>query len=280
MTVQLNSDIATNGIVAGNHTKQTDVGNFRSASVEWIREPGKSQTMESILPRDPEMIGKIAGKALVIGTRDNITHDVTITEIESDDQSSATFNAYIEENGKQKCVGGTSLYWLTIKEDGKYGKYGSAPAFNFETQNKRFYGTHLNGQEIIRDGERLSKIYMETIDSLSNDKYKGIGTVLYQASIEYSIRKGCEGRLQLDAAWNSPGFHYKQGMRAEHTAIAVRYNLDYNQLIAEELSKAKAEGREPNTNGLNGEMYMPEEGIRMWKKKIADHPILFQSPKM
>lgn len=205
-------------------------------------------------------VEKVVGKATVFGKLDQAPHDITITETYLDYDDQALFTAYIEKNGKKTKVGDISVVWLRLKEDGKYGSKNFIDCTDGFGLNQ-YYWKH--GEE-----KNKSKILIPLMKSNAKENYRGIGTALFQVAIEHGYRLGCEGRTVLDAAWNSHGFHYKQGMRSWP---------EMNQKIVEELEKAKAENREPDTRKLTSvPMHMPQEGMQMWKKKIAEHPILFK----
>jgi len=46
-----------------------------------------------------------------------------------------------------------------------------------------------------------------------NAKYAGTGVRMHQLAIEDSIEHGTNGQVFFQAAWDSPGFHYKSGFR-------------------------------------------------------------------
>jgi hypothetical protein len=229
---------------------------------KWIREyPKKVEQVVATIPETEKMVGKIVGKATVLGKLDQIPHDVTITQDTGWYDDEPIFYAYTDENSKTKKIGYMQLVWFRQKEDGKYGSknYGQLP----DSFDPNIY----YGSVRLEEGKNLSKICIKDMRSLYKDKYQGVGTVLYQVAIEHGRKFGCEGRLILEAAWNSHGFHYKLGSRSRYPK--------QNEKIAEELDKAKAEGREPNTKELGSIwMYMPQEAIQTWKKKIEEHPIL------
>jgi hypothetical protein len=216
------------------------------------------------IPASEKMIGKVVGKTSVIDKLDQMPHDVTITErAHGEHNDQVIFYAYIDESGKSKEVGSMALEWLRIKENGKYGSKNRGSIDYDCIHPNQYYG----GRKTL-GGENLSKVYINEMYSTSKQKYSGVGTALFQIAIEHAYRLGCEGRLELDAAWNSHGFHYKQGMRCSYSKN--------DQKIVEELTDAKAAERESNTKELGSiSMYMPQDGIQMWKKKIMEHPILF-----
>lgn len=208
---------------------------------------------------------KLVGTAKAIGKLDKRVYEVAITR-EKLSSDAFSFHAYIDCEDKE--VGFLSF---GVKEHSQLS--------NDALTRRQHYGTHLNGKEIVPNGENLSKIYIGLLVSNLNDKYKGIGTILMQAAIEDSLRKGCGGRIQLFASWNSPGFYYKLGLRAELVKLRGEFLIDKNIFIKEELEQAAAENREPNTSGYNEEMYLPQEAIEMWKQKILDQPILTKTLK-
>jgi hypothetical protein len=108
--------------------------------------------------------------------------------------------------------------------------------------------------------EKLSMIFVEALESSYHNQYKGVGTALMQASMEYGYGKGCAGRLGLDASWDSHGFYYKLGMRTLFPPLDKR--------IAQSLSK----GEKTYNLGLCS-MYLPQAGIEFWKSRIQHRPI-------
>lgn len=237
----------------------------RGLIAKWIKNtPRKNEQVEQVVATIPEtekMVGKIVGKTTVLGKQDRIPHDVTITQNIGWHDDESTFYAYTNENGKTELIGYIQLVWFRQMENGVYGSK------NYGQLNDSFNPHIYYGSVRLEEGKNLSKICINDMRSIQKDKYQGVGTALYQVAIEHGRKHGCEGRLILDAAWNSHGFHYKLGSRSPYT--------EQNEKIAEELEKAKAEEREPNTKELGSVwMYMPQEAIQTWKKKIEEHPIL------
>ncbi len=95
----------------------------------------------------------------------------------------------------------------------------------------------------------------------------GIGRIFLQMAIEYSFYKGCEGRIKVQAAWNSHGFYYTMGLRSE--------NQETNHAIEQELVIAKQEHRTSNTEKLDAVvMYLSaEKAQKLWKEKIEKNPL-------
>lgn len=190
------------------------------------------------------------------------------------------FEAYIK--GTTHKVGEVSLDWVrTVNNHPKFGTYFGG---DFIVRISRGYGPNdASGNPPNQD---LPKIYLSTINNLEGIKpegdksFKGIGTVLFQVAMEYSFERKCEGRIQLTAVENSHGFHYLQGMRTMGRSTPDECHKVDTQ-ISEELEKVKkakekGENLTADTESLYVvEMYMSEEGIEMWKKKIAENPILF-----
>jgi hypothetical protein len=114
------------------------------------------------------------------------------------------------------------------------------------------------------------KVYVDQLYSTSQGLYTGVGKSLHQVAVERSIQEGLGGRVQLDAAFNSHGFHYKTGFRAVDEGL--------NTQLATLLAEAKAQGIQPNTKNLGGSglltMYLPDDAIAAWQQIIAAKPIL------
>lgn len=88
----------------------------------------------------------------------------------------------------------------------------------------------------------------------------GGGTRLHQAAVLRSQELGYGGRVVLDAAWNSHGFHYKSGFRPVSTGNMSA--AEYSSLILQAIEQAKATGTAVNTTDLGGVwMTLPEENI-------------------
>lgn len=133
---------------------------------------------------------------------------------------------------------------------------------------------------------KLNKIFITHIERTNanetREKYKGVGTALMQAAVEWGVAHGCEGRAALLAINNSHGFYYKLGMRAHYNHIPT-----HDAAIANELEQAQRENRKPDTatalRGMDGvgyaqgiDMHFPQEAIDQMCRKIAKHAI-FQS---
>lgn len=82
--------------------------------------------------------------------------------------------------------------------------------------------------------------------------------------MEYGYAKGSEGRLILDACWDSHGFYYKLGMRTTNPQTDAK--------IVKRLEEFAGKER-PFYDFGSHIMYMPEEGRALWKEKIAAKPI-------
>jgi hypothetical protein len=90
-------------------------------------------------------------------------------------------------------------------------------------------------------------------------KISGIGSALIQFAIEKSIELGFNGNLTLVSTNGSGLFYAKIGFIAEFL------------LIQETLEKALRDGVSITIDG--GEMYLSEESLANWKKKIEQSPI-------
>jgi len=119
-----------------------------------------------------------------------------------------------------------------------------------------------------------SKVYVDLMEAHGNGAYHGIGTKLHQIAIERSNELGFGGRVELDAAWNSHGFHYNTGFRPMGKSFignAQETALEIESILA----AAKENNHMPDTKGLGGiEMYLPEDQIAAWNQRIAENPIL------
>lgn len=137
-------------------------------------------------------------------------------------------------------------------------------------------GENVNQYHVKNENykETISKAFIQDMIAWQNKSYKGIGTALMQIAIEKSFKYGFEGRLMLDAARNSHGFHYLMGLRTFPLYFSER-----DEIIKDELEKAKKENREPITSILGSfYMYLPIETIETkWKKQIQEKPLLFKT---
>ncbi len=112
-----------------------------------------------------------------------------------------------------------------------------------------------------------SKIYVAYMKTVSAKQcYRGIGSALMQAAMEYSYFRGCEGRILLDAAWSSHGFYYKLGMRTSSC------DPDIDKAIEERIESGATDDFGSHY------MYLQRAAREEWKTKILKEPI-FQETK-
>jgi hypothetical protein len=108
------------------------------------------------------------------------------------------------------------------------------------------------------------------IDSWNREVYRGVGTLLMQAAIEYGLAYGTQGRLSLHSAGEALGFYYKLGMRNG------LLNPAFDAQIAGEIAQAALEHRPPK-DILDGDallMYLPSVAIEAWSRHIHKRPVL------
>jgi len=108
------------------------------------------------------------------------------------------------------------------------------------------------------------------LDSFLRETYRGVGTLLMQAAMEYGIRYGTGGRVALHSEGSALGFYYKLGMRS--------LSKKFNAQIEKELEQAKRENRAPADITDNDAMlmYLPEEAMAVWTAKIRQSPVLHE----
>lgn len=168
------------------------------------------------------------------------------------------FEAYIE-NEK---IGMMEVTWLRVLPNQKYGSELFSEGIEFGP---------LAGYGFEKTASKLNKVFIRNMQSHKNQEYRGVGNALMQVAIEFGLQKNCDGRVIIDASWNSHGFWYKQGMRSVK-------NKTIDETIAKELEAAKIEDRAPNTEDLGSVyMYLPSEKIAAWIEKIKKDPILFNT---
>ncbi|MES2122535.1 MAG: hypothetical protein V4492_07145 [Chlamydiota bacterium] len=160
-----------------------------------------------------------------------------------------SFNAY-DESGQN--IGSVDCDWYRTKENGIYGSYDCPRVVRYDPNFK--YGQDL---------EQANHLVIQTIDSYARNFYRGVGTVLVQAAIEYGYSLGCEGRVQLEAVRNSHCFYYKLGMRTGWEEIDEQIEKLAQTLKNREVPKDFRAQR----------MHMPQEGIKMWRERISANPI-------
>ncbi len=196
----------------------------------------------------------------------------------TDKNNCICLHAYIK--GTTHKVGEMKLDWIRTMSDPVQGTHFRGEYF----RTGRGYGPNDNAGN--PPNQDLPKIYLSEINNLEflnsegNKNIKGVGSALFQVAIEYSFARKCEGRIQLTAVENSHGFHYLQGMRTMGRNTPEKCQK-VDKTIYEELEKVKkakenGEKLTANTEELyDVEMYLPDEAIEIWKKKISENPILY-----
>lgn len=147
-------------------------------------------------------IGPQAGVATIHSKEDKSSHTLHIVE-EDEESGVRTFSAYTPMKDGYAWMGELKITWLRTLPDGKFGSKKDAPIYGARTRYGFAEKTHT-----------LSKVYIELLQSFENETYKGVGTALMQVAVETSFHLGCQGRLILDATFNSHPFWYKMGMRS------------------------------------------------------------------
>ncbi len=162
------------------------------------------------------------------------------------------FQAF-NKNGQR--IGHMGIDWLRTLDNGIYGSknhtFGLEPYYS-----DGFYQNNTTN-------ERFNVIYIETIKTSFSD-YKGVGTALIQAAMEYSYLKGCEGRLVTNTVNDAAPFYFKLGMRCQD---AYR-----NNYIKTYITTAAEKGRTGHNFGSHY-MSMTPVNIMQWKEKIREHPV-------
>lgn len=162
--------------------------------------------------------------------------------------------AYAKENEELKEIAHVTFERFRCKKDGSYSS----------ERTKNANPIFLRYEKKLK----VSQIFVDLIESPHNDAYKGVGTALMQAAMEYGHSKRCKGRVALAACWSSHVFYYKLGMRAKFS--------EQDKRIAE----LATQPNKPDSSGLlSAHMYMPKQGRLEWKRKIEAHPI-FQKVKL
>lgn len=131
-----------------------------------------------------------------------------------------------------------------------------------------FYGSYKDKRPVDYYGNTHQKIPYVFIDKISGNRFyhfglNGVGSALMQVAIEYSLMRGYEGRIQLDAIWDSSLFYYHK--------IKMRVVGPLCFQIEERIEKAC---KKTLVEDVECEMYLPEEGISYWKNIIDQKPIL------
>jgi hypothetical protein len=123
---------------------------------------------------------------------------------------------------------------------------------------------------VSRDYCTKKVVFIRDLDSFNRQEYQGVGTLLLQATIEYGISQGTEGRVALYSISDAIGFYYKLGMRNGFRDVHV------DRQIKAEIDQAARENRPPK-NILEDEallMYLSSKAIAVWKHTIQDRRVL------
>jgi hypothetical protein len=191
---------------------------------------------------------KLTGQAIVYTVKGNQPIPIAIEIIKCPEFK--IINAYLNGTDGRKELGKICITHYRAHQTGEY-----------MSQYEKVLG-HTPDETHYRYGEeeKVHKIFVRLLDSPQNKAYKGVGTALMQAAMEYGYSKKCEGRVDLEAAYSSHRFYFKLGMRS--------YEETKNQAIAECIAS------DTKTNHLlNFLMYMKAEGRAAWKQRIKEHPI-------
>jgi hypothetical protein len=139
-----------------------------------------------------------------------------------------------------------------------------------------------------------ASMFVGCVKSLHSNDYHGIGTILLQVAIEYSLGHSSNGHVKLQPIKSSIGFYYKLGFRRKPRYGPLNTNIrpeakeedDFeciqtNQLIEGVLERATIQGIIPNVSDFidagcayGYDMYLPPEAIETWKQKIENCRIL------
>lgn len=164
---------------------------------------------------------------------------------------------------KQDCELGNVIFKLKVitEADLKTRNH-----FTVEKVHKVWQGLPYLYYGPVKDNVISNKVYIQWIDSSHGDKYRGAGTRLVQSVIEKSLRLGCNGRVDFNAA-ESFEFYYSIGFRSFDDSI--------NAQLEEAFQEAALEGGRVEESPMeSNQMYLPEEGISSWKETILREPIL------
>jgi hypothetical protein len=116
---------------------------------------------------------------------------------------------------------------------------------------------------------RKKVVAILNLDSFEREKYRGVGTLLMQAAIEYGIAHGAEGRVSLHLTGTALGFYKRLGM------VNGANDVVFDRKIEEESEQAARDHREPK-DLLDGDamaMYLPREAISSWRRIIQEQPV-------
>lgn len=239
---------------------------FTKRPLEIITEQPLPAPVSLIIPKKPNSTNIKAFKLKnekSVGVAKLRSGKIVVIKKVSSEFNHKIFNAYCDGN-KIGSIKIETILWLNGKymrsendEMSEYGeliKYGDKPLYNNTEEFKQITGL-------------VNKVFVS--DLWSNGG--GIGSVLMQAATEYGYRKGCRGRILLDASYSSHLFYYKLGMRAQN-------NSEKNNKLKAIYEKNKRTKIVENTSDLYAFfMYMPQEGIRKFGERIKKQPVLFKT---
>lgn len=231
--------------------------NAQSAAKSSIIEKQVKERAESISEKEKASINPQDGKATVYSIAEQKKIEITIEQT-NHIYGRVILTAYANINGKQHELGTAKIDWIRNLDNGKYG---SENYTNLTCGSYYTYGLEQNAH-------RVNKIVVEDIRCPWNKHYKGIGSALMQAAMEYGYSKNCKGRIFLDACWDSHGFYYKLGMRTK--------SRETDKAIVQRLEQYAGKER-PYIDFGSHMMHMPEEERASWKEKIIANPIFSQT---
>ena len=172
-----------------------------------------------------------------------------------------TINKYGHETYKMYDLDGNPIGYTKLKV------LGDKNAFNDEG----FILNQITSYGKLGNDKYAGRVYIDLMENSTCGAYKNVGTKLHQIAVERSLQKGFQGRVQMDASWNSHGFHYNKGFRV----MMGDKSEAINQQIVNILKEAKANGTKPDTERLGAvQMYLPYNKINDFKTIISRNPIL------
>ena len=125
------------------------------------------------------------------------------------------------------------------------------------------------GDTVIKQAEyiRVDHVYVS-----ENVRYENLGKALIQTMVEASIKEGCEGRVKVEASYQSPCAFFHYDFRSMH----YRESRQQDVLIFDHLDGFIRTGISINTQDPLGTviMHLPNKSIPEWKTMIEQNPIL------
>lgn len=113
----------------------------------------------------------------------------------------------------------------------------------------------------------LPRIFLRQIDRWNQDIPIPVGSILVQAVCEISNCLYGTPRVETNSSYHSGGFYYLQHFRSK--------KADKNYQMAGKIMKKIKDG-EKAVIPRGGDMFIPNEGMRMWLEKIQKSPLLDQ----